>query len=131
MKINLKILSFNPMFFDDVRNKFVSACCIVTSNVLTVTDENNKRSISPILPVNFPLSYILVHIVRLKGHIHSGFFMDSLHIWLWYSTIMKLIFLTLVGLSPPLAPHVYHIFWQYGQLCLKRKKWLKFNHTKQ
>ena len=29
--------------FDDVRNKFVSADCIVTSTVLTVTDENHKR----------------------------------------------------------------------------------------
>ena len=31
--------------FDDIRNKFGSAHCIVTSNVLTVTDENDKRCI--------------------------------------------------------------------------------------
>ena len=38
-------LEFQSNVFDDVRNKFVSAYCIVTSNVLTVTDENHKRCI--------------------------------------------------------------------------------------
>ena len=31
--------------FEDVRNKLVTAHCTVTSNVLTVTDENHKRCI--------------------------------------------------------------------------------------
>ena len=38
-------LEFQSNVFDDVRSKFVSAHCIVTSNVLTVTDENHKRCI--------------------------------------------------------------------------------------
>ena len=43
--------NFNPInVFDDVRNKLVSAHCTVTLNVLTVTDENHKRCIFPILP---------------------------------------------------------------------------------
>ena len=51
-------LNFEKDDFDDVRNKLVSAHCTVTSNVLTVTDENHKRCIFPILPVNVPGSYI-------------------------------------------------------------------------
>ena len=37
--------------FDNVRNKLVSAHCTVTSNVLTVTDENHKQC-STVLPQN-------------------------------------------------------------------------------
>ena len=33
-------LNFQSSVFDDVRNKLFSAHCTVTSNVLTVTDEN-------------------------------------------------------------------------------------------
>ena len=47
---------FQSNVFDDVRNKLVSAHCPVTSNVLTVTDENHKRCVFPILPVNVPWS---------------------------------------------------------------------------
>ena len=51
-KVNgLKIISkleFQSNVFDDVRSKFVSAHCIVTLNVLTVTDEIHKRCIFPI-----------------------------------------------------------------------------------
>ena len=50
LKINLKIGVSNV--FNDFRNKFVSAHCIVTSNVLTVTDVYHKRFIFPISPVN-------------------------------------------------------------------------------
>ena len=45
-------LKFQSNVFDDVRNKLISAHCTVTSNVLIETDENNKRCIFPILPVN-------------------------------------------------------------------------------
>ena len=38
-------LEFQSNVFDDIHNKFDSAHCIVTSNVLTVTDENDKRCI--------------------------------------------------------------------------------------
>ena len=50
-------LEFQSNVFEDIRNKFVSAHCIVTSNVLTVTNENHKWCIFPILPVNVPRSY--------------------------------------------------------------------------
>ena len=50
-------LELQSNVFDDVRNKFVYAHWIVTSNVLTVTDENHKRCLFPILPVNVPQSY--------------------------------------------------------------------------
>lgn len=45
--------------FDDVRNtwRVVLSQCIVTLNALTVTNENHKRCILPILPVNVPRSY--------------------------------------------------------------------------
>ena len=36
--------TFQSFVVDDVRNKLVSAYCIVTSNVLTVTDENHIRN---------------------------------------------------------------------------------------
>ena len=39
-------------------NILVSAHCTVLSNVLTVTDENHKRCIFPILPVNVLRSYL-------------------------------------------------------------------------
>ena len=48
---------FQSNIFDDVRNKLVSAHCTVTSNVLTVIDENYKLCIFLILPVNVPRSY--------------------------------------------------------------------------
>ena len=51
-------LSFQSNVFDDVRNKLVSAHCPVTVNVLTMTDENHKRCIFRILPVNVPRSYM-------------------------------------------------------------------------
>ena len=51
LKINLK-----TNVFDDVRNKFVSAHCILTLDVLTVTEENHKRCIFLISPVNEPRS---------------------------------------------------------------------------
>lgn len=38
--------------------KFVFAQCIMTSNVLTFTDENHKKSVFAILPVNVPQSYL-------------------------------------------------------------------------
>ena len=47
------------MFCDDVHNKLVSAHCTVTTNVLTMKDENHKQCIFPILPVNDPQSYML------------------------------------------------------------------------
>ena len=52
-------LEFQSYVFDDLRNKLVSAHCTVTSNVLNVTDENHKRCIFPILPVNVQQSYHL------------------------------------------------------------------------
>ena len=55
-KLTLK-LEFQSYVFDDVRNKLVSNHCTVASNVLTVTDENHKQCIFPILQVNVPLSY--------------------------------------------------------------------------
>ena len=51
LKINFE-KEFQSNVFEDVRNKLISAHCTVTSNVLTVTDENHKRCIFPILPVN-------------------------------------------------------------------------------
>ena len=50
-------LEFQSNVLDDVRNKFVSAHCIVKSNVLTVIDENYNRCIFPILSVNVPRSF--------------------------------------------------------------------------
>ena len=44
--------------FADIHNNLVSAHCTVTLNVLTVTDENYKQCIFPILPVNVPRSYL-------------------------------------------------------------------------
>ena len=55
LKINLKI-GVSIQCFDDVRNKFISANCIVTWNVLTGTDENHKQCIFPISPINVPQS---------------------------------------------------------------------------
>ena len=46
------------MFSTIAAIKFVFAQFIVTSNVLTVTDENHERCIFPILPVN-----VLIHVV--------------------------------------------------------------------
>lgn len=46
------------MFSKTSANKFVFAQCIMTSNVLTFTDENHKRSVFAILPVNVPQSYL-------------------------------------------------------------------------
>ena len=43
--------------FDDARNKFVYAHCMVLSNVLTVTDENHKRRIFPISAVSWVLRW--------------------------------------------------------------------------
>ena len=57
-KLTLK-LEFQSYVFDDVRNKLVSNHCTVASNVLTVTDENHKQYIFPILQVNVPLSYCM------------------------------------------------------------------------
>ena len=65
MKIISK-LEFQSNVFDDVHSKFVSAHCIVTLNVLTVTDEIHKRSIFPIfrgLMEKSPLSWLL-HLSR-------------------------------------------------------------------
>ena len=52
-------LQFQSDGFDDVRNtwRVVLYQCIVTLNALTVTNENHKRCIFPILPVNVPRSY--------------------------------------------------------------------------
>ena len=50
--INIVIIYFPSNVFDDDRNKH----CTVTSSVLTVTDENHKRCIFPILLVNVPRS---------------------------------------------------------------------------
>ena len=47
--------NFNPVF-DNVHKKLVPAHYTVTSNVLTVTDENHRRCIFPILPANFSQS---------------------------------------------------------------------------
>ena len=55
LKIILK-LEFQSYVFEDVRNKLVSAHCAVKSNVLTVTDENHRRCIFPILTANFSQS---------------------------------------------------------------------------
>ena len=47
--------------FDYVRNELVPAHSIVTLNVLIETDENLKRCLFPILPVNFPRCCIFYH----------------------------------------------------------------------
>ena len=49
------------MFLTQSAIKFVFAQFIVTSNVLTVTDENHERCIFPILPVNVLRSYIFIY----------------------------------------------------------------------
>ena len=49
------------MFLMTSSIKFVFAQFIVTSNVLTVTDENHERCIFPILPVNVLQSYIFIY----------------------------------------------------------------------
>ena len=58
LKNRLRNLNFQSYVFDDVRNKLVSIHCNVRSNVLTVTDENRKRCIFTILPVNVLRSYL-------------------------------------------------------------------------
>ena len=55
LKICLK-LEFQSYVLDDVFNKLVSAHCTAMSNILTVTDENHKHGIFPILPFNVPQS---------------------------------------------------------------------------
>ena len=51
MKSTLKS-EFQSHVLDNVRNKLLSTHFTVMSNVLTVTDENHKQCIFPILPVN-------------------------------------------------------------------------------
>ena len=60
-------LNFQSYVFDNVRNKLVSANCTATSNVLTVTDENYKRCIFPILSVHVPRSY---HSTNMRSYKH-------------------------------------------------------------
>ena len=62
-------LEFQSNVFDDVRNRFVSAHCIVTSIVLTVTDENHKLCLFPILPVF--LGLILLAKLNLEERLGS------------------------------------------------------------
>ena len=64
---------FQSCIFDDLCNKLVSAHCTVTSHVLTVTDENHKRCIFPILPVNVPLSYWTFHNLKYLEMFFSWF----------------------------------------------------------
>ena len=64
--------SFNPMFSTTSVMRFVFVLCIVTSHVLTVSDENRERCIFPILPVNVSRSYR--DIASLVSTIFSHFF---------------------------------------------------------
>ena len=48
--------------------KIVSTCFIMTLNVLTVRDENHKRSIFPILPVNVSRYYLMYHLCLQCTH---------------------------------------------------------------
>ena len=50
-------IEFQSNVFDDIRNKLISAHCTVMLNVLTVTDDNHKQCIFPILSVNVLQSY--------------------------------------------------------------------------
>ena len=49
--------------------RFVFVHCIVTSCVLTVTDENREQRIFPILPVNFPR---LIDKIKHSATVHRG-----------------------------------------------------------
>ena len=60
LKSTLK-LEFQSFVFDYVRNELVPAHSTVTLNVLIETDENLKRCLFPILPVNFPRCCIFYH----------------------------------------------------------------------
>ena len=74
---------FQSYVFDDVHNKLVSANCLVTSNVLTVTDENHKICIFPILSVNVwqPLTKTLTEDSKPNRSSHSKFYdMKILHV---------------------------------------------------
>ena len=71
--------------------KFEFAQFIMTSNVLTVTDENHERCIFPILPVNVAQSYSLSMIVLFlmqKEHVQrdgdtwTGMFMFNFEFFL-------------------------------------------------
>ena len=72
---------FQSNVFDDVRNKVVSVHFTVTSNVMTVTDENHKRCIFPFLPVNVPRSnldiigYVLYRSVSYLESLSLKFFL--------------------------------------------------------
>ena len=71
--------NFNPVF-DNVHKKLVPAHYTVTSNVLTVTDENHRRCIFPILPVIFhslnPIFYKKFKLISLTADLH----------WSWSGT---------------------------------------------
>ena len=65
---------WNNVFYD-VRNKLVSTHFTVTSNVLTVTDQNRKWCIFPILPVN--VFFSLPKIIMEPNHCTVTFNTES------------------------------------------------------
>ena len=59
LKLNFEKEISIQYVFDNICNKLILAHSTVTLNVLTVTNENHKRCILPILPVSVLRSYYM------------------------------------------------------------------------